>query len=97
MTEPRLRDLYVWLEAQRAALTEQAGALAEAAEWARADDPKVRRMAADRCERIASEQAIALMALDRVHPRDVALDEDTAPIIVDDFQVALARALEDDA
>lgn len=78
MTERSLRDLFVWVEAQRAAMAEQAGALAEAAAWARAVCPK----AALRCERVAVEQGIALVALDRVHPRDPAVDEDTAPIFV---------------
>lgn len=88
MTERSLRELYLWVEARRAAMVEQAGALAEAADWARSPDPKLREKAADRCERVSAETAIALVALDRVHPRDAALDEDTDPIgiPVDEFE-----------
>ena len=73
MTEPRLRDLFTWLEAHRLSLIDHAGELAEVAANTRD------RKAASKCQVIAMELAAAISALDRVHPPDPAASEDTVP------------------
>ena len=83
MTEPTLRDLFAWLEAHRATLVQHAGALAEAGHWCRTTTPrkyeKTLQHVGDRLDRLAFELAAALESLERIHPRDPELDEDTQP------------------
>ena len=87
MTEPRLRDLYTWLESHRLGLIQHAGELAECAGWVRLAtstvDPRVLDRLAARCERISFELATALEALDRIHPpakpEHPIEDDDTIP------------------
>lgn len=74
------RDLLTWIEAHRDTLAEHAGALAEAAVWVEGGSVLDRHRAATRLGRISFELAAALEALERVHPRDAELDEDTVPI-----------------
>lgn len=74
MTEPKLRDLFTWAESHRMALIDHAGELAEIA--AKTRDKEL----ASRCQLIAMDLAAAISALDRVHPPDPELDEDTVPI-----------------
>lgn len=72
MTEPRMRDLFTWLEAHRSSMMEQSGALAEIVTWSRSTTLKnvnaTLERIGDRCERLAFELAAALEALHRVHP-----------------------------
>jgi hypothetical protein len=81
VTEPRMRDLFTWVEAQRESLPEQAGALAECLEWLRGGSVLDRERACGVIERVAFEHGAALVALERAHPRDPALDEQTNPAI----------------
>lgn len=83
MTEPHLRDIYVWLDSHRATLISHASELAEVVDWARSIDLRASTSwssrIADRCERLAFELAAALEALERVYPPDPFADELTDP------------------
>ena len=87
MTEPRLRDLYTWVDAHRFTLVQHAGALAEIASWIRDRNvnPRMLEQIETRCDRIAFELAAALEALERIHPREPDVDEDTIPDCLKDL------------
>jgi len=71
-----MRGLFLWVEAHREQLVQHATDLAELREIL--PDSRAR----DRIERIAFENGAALEALDRAYPRDIASEDDTAPIEV---------------
>ncbi len=82
MTEPRLRELFVWIEAHRLSMIDHAGDLAEIAAMARSCDlrkelSRLLDTIANKCQVLSMEIAGALSELERVHPRDPELDEDT--------------------
>lgn len=83
MTEPRLRELYVWIQAHRMSMIDHAGELAELAAIVRGVDLRTELGAtlariSNRCQVLSMEIAGALSELERIHPMDLAADEDTA-------------------
>lgn len=83
MTEPRLRDLFTWIDAHRLSLIDHAADLAELAALARGADLRSEDLRkqldriANKSQLMAMELAAALSALERVHPKDPELDEIT--------------------
>jgi hypothetical protein len=73
MTEPRLRELFAWIEAHRAALIDMAGELAEHAAQARDLDLAM----ANPLQLKAMALASALSELERIHPAKPDEDEIT--------------------
>ena len=85
MTEPRLRELFVWIEAHRMSMIDHAGDLAELAAMARSVDmrcelSRLLDAISNKCQTLSMEIAGALSELERVHPRDPVLDDDTVPL-----------------
>lgn len=83
MTEPLLRELFVWIHAHRLAMIDHAGELAEIASRAsdldpRADIGKALASISNRCQILSMEIAAALSELERIHPMAPDEDEDTA-------------------
>ena len=80
MTEPRLRELFAWVEAKRAADIDLAGELAEIAAALRSidlrDDGAPSRLA-NAIQLKAMAVAAGLSELERIHPAAPDEDEDT--------------------
>ncbi len=76
MTEPRLRELFTWLDAHRRDLIDKAGELAELAALAHRTGA---HGIGNRLQAMAMAMAASIEALDRAHPHDRELDEDTIP------------------
>lgn len=83
MTEPRLRDLFAWLDAHRMDLIDHAGQTAEIAALLRTADMRTELTAllarlASRCQTLSMALAGALSEIERVYPLDPIEDDDTA-------------------